>query len=80
MDARPVNSAPKKRIIRHLIGIVPADFGGDKPIDTRFFQNLRECGGVAENIRQPQDAAVHAEFLLEKLLAVQHLTDKTFTR
>ena len=71
-----VNSAPVEHVIRHLIGFVPANFGGDKTVDTAFFQNLGQCSRIAEYIRQPEHTALHPELLFKKPFAEQHLPHK----
>ena len=75
-----IDSAPHHRIVRHFIELVPCQFGCHKIIDSAFFHDLRQCPGISEHIRQPEDTVVHAKFLFEKAFAMHKLTDEGFSR
>ena len=73
-----VNAAPLKCIERHFVELVPRKLRRHKVIDAALFHDLRQRAGVAEHIRQPQNAVIHAEFLAEEALAVNELAHKAF--
>ncbi len=80
IDRCAVDALPAEGVVGHGVGVVPADLGGHEPIHSRFAQDLRECGRVAEYVGEPEHAAVHAEFLAEEALAVDDLTHKALAR
>ena len=66
----PVDPFPQKRVVRNLVELVPGQLRRHEIIDPAFLHDLRQRTGIAEYVRQPQDPAVHAEFLHEKPFAV----------
>ena len=64
-----IDAFPVKRIMRHTVVLVPADFCRHKHVDAGFFQDLGECPGIAEYIRQPQKFYFLAEFILDEFAA-----------
>ena len=56
--------------------IAPEDLLGDQVIHAAALEQLGQRGGVPEGIRQPQQAAVHPQLLLEKALAEHQLANQ----
>ena len=77
-DLGGINAAPQEGVAGQHIVFVPADLGGDKLIHAALAQDLRQRGGIAEHVGQPEHLAVNAEFLLKKAFAEEHLTHQTF--
>ena len=75
-----VEPAPPEGVAGQLIDLVPGDFGGHEIVDAALFENLRQRNRIAEYVGQPENFAVHAEFLFEKPLAVQKLPHERFAR
>ena len=72
-DLRAVDATPAEGIIGHFVKLIPGQLGCHKILDAALLHDLRQRAGIAKHVRQPQDAAVHAEFILEKALAVDEL-------
>ena len=72
-DLGAVKSLPQKDIMRHGICLVPGNLGGKEPINTALSEDLRQCGIIAEHVRQPEHPALYAEFLFHKPLSVKDL-------
>ena len=73
-----VNAAPLECIERHFVELVPRKLRRHEVIDAALFHDLRQRAGVAEHVRQPQNAVIHTEFLAEEALAVNELAHKAF--
>ena len=71
-----VHALPREIVIGEGIALVvaPEDLLGHEVVHAAPLQQLRQHRGIAEGIRQPQHAAVHAELVLIILLAVDQLT------
>ena len=68
-----VDALPEEGVIRDAVDLVPRELGGHEIVHAGLFHDLRQCAGIAEHIRQPQDFIILAEFLAEEALAVQEL-------
>ena len=71
-----VNAAPHHRVVRYLVELVPRQFRRHKIFDAALFHNLRQCAGIAEHIRQPQNLVIHAKLFPEEALAMHKLSHK----
>jgi len=69
----PVDALPPEGVVREPVDGVPRELLGQEPPEAGQLHDLRQCGGVAEGVRQPDLRAVDAELLEEPLLAVQEL-------
>ena len=69
-----INSFPQEGIIRHLVGLVPADLRCHEVTDTAQLHDLRQCCGIAEDIREPQNLVVLSEFVPEEPFSIQKLS------
>ncbi len=74
-----VDPAPAERVVRETVELAPTDLAGHEAVHARQAQQLRQGGRVAEDVRQPEHAAVEVEFLLEIPLAVEKLAHQRFT-
>ena len=72
-DLGAVDAPPDDGVVGHLVDLVPGQLGGHEVVDAALLHDLGQGAGVAEHVRQPQDAVVHAELLLEEPLAVDEL-------
>ena len=72
-DLGAVDTPPHHGVVGDLVDLVPGQLGGHKVVDAALLHDLGQGAGVAEHVRQPQDAVVHAELVLEKPLAVDEL-------
>ena len=61
-----------------FVGVVPGELLGQEVLASRFGDQLRQGGGVAEDIGQPQLASIDAELLHEEAFAVQKLARQRF--
>ena len=77
-DLRTVDAAPAEGVVGHLVELVPRQFGGHEIFDAAFLHDLGQRAGIAEHVRQPEDAVFHAELLPEEALAVKELPHQTF--
>ena len=71
-----VDAAPDEGVVGDLVDLVPGQLGGHEIVDAAALHDLRQGAGIAEHVRQPEDAAVYAELILEKALAVHELPDE----
>ncbi len=71
-----VDALPREGIIRRAVEFRPGQLAGHEVVDAALFQNLRQRGGIAEHVGQPQDAAAAAELGLKEFVAVQELPDQ----
>ena len=78
---RAVNALPDESIVRELLPTVigPKDLLSGEIFHPTAAHDLRQCAGIAKDIRQPEQLALHAKLLPVKSLAVDHLADQTFT-
>ena len=74
-----VDSMPEEALVRETVELVPCDFCGEEAVASGFPENLRERGGVAEGVGQPEIADVDAEFIAEEILAVEELAHDGFS-
>ena len=77
-NLRSVDASPPHGVIGNLIELIPGKLGGHKIINSTLLHDLRKRSCVSEYIRQPENAVVHAEFVLKKLLSVHKLTYQRF--
>ncbi len=75
-----VEPLPIKSIVREGVGIVPTYFGREEIVYAAAFHNLRNCGTVAECIRQPKTVGGVIKMLARKALAPEELPDHGFAR
>ena len=75
-----VYALPPESIVGIEVVFRPAQLTGHKVIHVAQLHDLRQRGGIAEHVRQPEDAVVLAEFLAEELLAIQELAYQRFAR
>ena len=75
-----VQATPVEGVVGQLVLVVPAQLGGDEGVNLALFENLRQSGGVAEHVRQPQEGALFAELPLEKPGAIEELPHKGLPR
>ena len=68
-----VDPLPPKRVVRHLVGLVPGDLLGQEVLRTGGPDDLRQGGGVAEGVRQPDLLGVDPEPVEEVPLAGHEL-------
>ena len=73
-----VNTAPFEGIKRELVVFVPTDFCCHKVVEAALFDNLRQRCRIAENIGQPHNLVVDAEFLPKETLAHKELPYERF--
>ncbi len=66
--------------MRKLIELVPDDLLRHEIGDARTAQDLRQRGGIAEDIGQPEDAVFDAEFLAKEFRAIEDLPHQRFPR
>ena len=78
-DFCSVNAPPQESIVGHLIELVPGQLGGHKILNPADLHDLRQCAGIAEYVRKPEDPIIHAEFFPKESLAVKELADQAFT-
>ncbi len=71
-DFGAINPFPGEGIVWEGVTTIvgPEDLGGRKVWDTAASHDLRQGARVAENIREPHQLAVYAEFVLEESLAM----------
>ena len=79
-DFAAVDTFPEESIKREAVIFAPGNLGCHEIIDIGKLHNLRQCGCVAENVGQPHDFIINAEFVLEETLADKELPDKGFAR
>ena len=77
-NLRTVDAAPAEGVVGHLVKLVPGQLGGHEVFDAAFLHDLGQGSGIAEHVRQPEDAVFHAEFVPEEALAVEELPHQTF--
>ena len=70
---RAVDAFPEKRIDGHHVRLVPRNLRGHEIPDAAELHDLRQCRGIAEHVRQPENLAVLPELLPEKTLSVEKL-------
>ena len=75
---RTVDAAPEEGMVGEAVGFVPGDFLSEEVVASRFFDDLREGGGVAENIGNPEVFHIDAEFIHEEIFPVEELADHGF--
>ena len=75
---RSIGRLPPEQLERQLIGVVPRHLLRDEVVDAALLVDLRQLPGVAERIRIPADAHVHAVGLLVPALAHQQLPHQRF--
>ena len=78
IDAGAVGAFPGEIVIRELVPFIigPENLLGHKILDAGLFQNLRQRGGIAEGIRQPEDQGIHSEDIPEITFTMEHLADQ----
>ena len=64
--------------MREGVDLAPGDLLREEVVAVRLADDLRQGGGVAEHVRNPQVADVHAEVVHEEILAVEELADHRF--
>ena len=64
------HSFPQKRVVRHLVKLVPGKLRRHKIVDPRLLHDLGRGGITGEYVRKPQHPAIHAEFLLKEPFAI----------
>ncbi len=64
-DFRAVGAAPAEGVVGQPVGVVPGHLAGHEMGDARAAQDLRQRPGVAEDVRQPQEAGAPPELRLE---------------
>ena len=75
---RTVNAPPFERIVGEFVKLVPTDFCCHKVFHSAFFNKLGNGGGIAENIGEPHNFVINAEFLTEKAFAHHKLSYEGF--
>ena len=68
-----VDALPPERVVRHRVDLVPGDLLGEEPPRARRADDLGECCGVTEGIRQPDLLGLDPEVLEEESLAGDEL-------
>ena len=79
-DRAAVDAPPLKGVVGQHVLIVPADLCRDEGVDLALLEDLRQSGGIAEHVRQPQICAFVAELLLKEARAVQELAHHRLAR
>ncbi len=68
-----------ERLVREGVDEAPRKLLRREVIDVRQLEQLRQCGAVAKDVRQPQIAHVYAELLREETFAQEQLADERLT-
>jgi hypothetical protein len=71
---RAVEALPPERAVGEGVLLVPAELLGDESTHAAGGEHLRESGGVAEHVGDPDLGATAAELLLEPALTEHDLT------
>src|SRR5690606_10803346 len=66
-----IDTFPHKSMVGKGIELVPGDFLCHEIINTRLFQDLRQCSAIAEDVWQPQVIHIHVKLFLEETLPIQ---------
>ena len=72
-----VDALPLKDVPGHPVGLVPADLGSHEGVDAGEHKDLRQRGGVAEDVGEPQGARAAPEVLLKIALTEDQLPAET---
>ena len=71
-----IDALPVEHFVGHAVGVVPAELVGDEHVEPGERHQLRQGGGIAEGIGQPDDARRDAELLLVVAHAVKDMADE----
>ena len=71
--AGAVDALPAEGVVGEGVDLVPGDLLGQEELVTGQRRDLRQCGGVAEGVRQPGLPGLHPEVLQEEPLAGHEL-------
>ncbi len=52
-DARPVQALPPEGVVRQTVVLIPPQFGGEKVLQPRLFDQLGKIPGIAEHVGKP---------------------------
>lgn len=74
-DARAVDALPPEGVVGERVDLRPGDLLGQEPGGAGELDDLRQGGGVAEGVGQPDVAGLDSELVQEELLAVEELAD-----